>query len=197
MTKIVIDNPVQSEFGMVPKSLWTMPISYKAKALAAYLLCHHEVVPTVQQIENDLAIGKDLRQAAMRELIAAGIAEWHYVRKNGVFLAKELIVSTRPMLHDIASPRAVKTGGRKIRQQEPENPAHTAGKSRDLNKEKKKRAANGQFQKAELAICDLSDLGKAQLEAGNDVSLGNGKQAKKNSPEWHMLRKQLDERRRQ
>lgn len=106
MSKIYIDNPISSDFAMVPNVLWRWPgLSFKAKGFFAYLLSHrHGSMPAVAGMERETGLGRDARKAAMRELIAAGLASWQVRRDpSGRLLDKVLSVSTRPLLAVIAS----------------------------------------------------------------------------------------------
>jgi hypothetical protein len=146
MSKIYVDNPVQSGFAMVPNSLWRLGISLKAKGLFAFLLSfHHGAAPSVAEIETALDIGKDQRQAAFRELVAVKLAGWEPERNaSGRVIARRMWISSRPLLLQEVSaqepgfpargvesvqepgfPAAGFSGSmsRKIRLHEPENPA--------------------------------------------------------------------------
>lgn len=155
--KIIIENPVQSEFGMVPARLWLMDMSYKAKAVAAYLLCQHGAVPRVGQIESDLGIGRQLRQAAMRELTEAGIIRYKLQKKNGVIVARNMVVSTVPILAEIVAqaseeshlapenPSVGKSTSVRSKNNLTEVEKHGSSKERNINK--KRDAKSGKFLK--------------------------------------------------
>lgn len=149
MSRIYIDNPMESGFTRVPNGLWALEISLKAKGLFAFLLSfHHGAAPSVGEIETALGLGKDARQAAFRELVQQGLAGWRVVRNAaGRAVSKEMWISARPLLaqalqlalnqepgfpalgadpvQEPGFPAAGFSGSisRETRQHEPENPA--------------------------------------------------------------------------
>ena len=92
--KIQIINRIDREFGMVPRSLWAMPVSFTAKALAAYLFCLRDgAAPYVAEIEQATGLGRDARRKAFAALEAVGVVSWHIVRnERGAIVAKTLCV---------------------------------------------------------------------------------------------------------
>lgn len=105
MARIYIDNPISSQFAMVPNVLWRWPgLSFRAKGFFAYLLSHRDgSCPPVAAMEAETGLGRDARKAAMAELIAAGLARWQVQRdQGGRLLSKRLEVTTRPLLVAVA-----------------------------------------------------------------------------------------------
>lgn len=132
MTIVRVSNPLDRDFGMVPRGLWSLPWSFTAKGLAAYLLCLRDgsEVPYVAQIEAQLRIGRDLRRKGFAELEAAGFIEWS-IERNAArqIVAKTLVLrieailsaSNRPVSH---APE-IQAGGSdgEISSHAPENPS--------------------------------------------------------------------------
>ena len=101
MTQIVIVNPVQTDFTMLPNIVWRWPgLSFRARAFMAYLLSFHGgVCPPVAAMERETGIGRDARRACMAELQAAGLAAWVVERDGaGRVVAKFLEVTTLPLI---------------------------------------------------------------------------------------------------
>jgi len=92
--RLRIENPIDRDFGMVPRGLWQMDLPFTAKALAAYLLCLRDgAVPYVAEIEAACGIGRDARRKAFAALENAGVIEWRVLRGvSGQIVAKTLIV---------------------------------------------------------------------------------------------------------
>jgi len=108
MDTVTINNPVQTQFAMVPNSLWAMPISCTAKAIFAYLLSFRDqTCVRVALIEQTLGLGRDKRQKAMRELEDAALIERKIERHRGRIVTRELIVTTEPLLRQMVQKLAV------------------------------------------------------------------------------------------
>lgn len=77
VTRICIDNPFSAgDPGtfMVPDWLWTLPISFKAKAVFCFMLsCPDGFLPLVGQVEAVTGLGREARQSAYRELRECGL----------------------------------------------------------------------------------------------------------------------------
>ncbi|WP_299823065.1 hypothetical protein [uncultured Jannaschia sp.] len=81
MTRVLISNPLQRDFSMVPDALWRSDLSFAAKGVACYLLSlRNRAMPYVAEIESMLGIGRDARRKAFAELEAAGFLKWVVVR---------------------------------------------------------------------------------------------------------------------
>lgn len=91
--RLKIANPIDRDFGMVPRALWAMELPFQAKGLAAYLFCLRDgSVPYVAEIENALGIGRDARRKAFAALEAAGLIEWHVEIERGRIVGKTLLL---------------------------------------------------------------------------------------------------------
>jgi hypothetical protein len=92
MDGVTIRNRVDREFGMVPRALWQMHLSFAAKGLAAYLCCLRDgdAVPHVAAIEQATGLSRDARRRAFAELIAAGVIAWRSERERGRVLGRFL-----------------------------------------------------------------------------------------------------------
>lgn len=121
MTAIFVDNPVQRDFGMVPRAIWSLPVKHAAKACLAFLLCQRDgACPTVAEIELAVGIGRDARRKAFAELEKAGILRWVVRRTgDGRVIGKELQVSVRAVV-EAAEDEARKRAS----DRPPENQAH-------------------------------------------------------------------------
>lgn len=75
--RLTISNPINRDFGMVPRGLWAAPLPFAAKGVAAYLFCLPDgAVPYVAEIEAALGLGRDARRKAFAALVAAGVVRW-------------------------------------------------------------------------------------------------------------------------
>lgn len=94
MSRIKIINPIERDFGMVPRALWDAALPFAAKGVAAYLFCLRDgAVPYVAEIEAALGIGRDARRKAFAALEAAGVIEWVVERNvRGAIVSKTLIL---------------------------------------------------------------------------------------------------------
>lgn len=91
--RLRIVNPIDRDFGMVPRALWTMDLPFQAKGLAAYLFCLRDgAVPYVAEIEASLGIGRDARRKAFAALEAAGLIEWYVEHDRGRIVGKTLLL---------------------------------------------------------------------------------------------------------
>lgn len=91
--RLQIVNPIDRDFGMVPRALWAMKLPFQAKALAAYLFCLRDgAVPYVAEIEQSLGIGRDARRKAFAALEYAGLIEWHVENQAGRIVGKTLLL---------------------------------------------------------------------------------------------------------
>lgn len=91
--RLRIVNPIDRDFGMVPRALWTMDLPFQAKGLAAYLFCLRDgAVPYVAEIEASLGIGRDARRKAFAALEAAGLIEWDVEKDRGRIVGKTLLL---------------------------------------------------------------------------------------------------------
>jgi hypothetical protein len=211
MDTVKIHNPVQSEFAMVPNSLWSMPVSCTAKAIFAYLLSFRDQSTVrVALIEQALKLGRDKRQNAMRELEEHGLICRQIERVNGRIVTRSLLVTTEPLLRRLVA----KLDAEKVLSDlPPENPAvgsqsdlppekQAVGKSGPLGPEKPQNSTlksgplyNTKIKKGPKAP-NLSSLGNYQrscLFAGNPVLIG-GVVYKPSAPEFaamlELLRKE-------
>lgn len=196
MSRIYIDNPIESGFTRVPNGLWALEMSLKAKGLFAFLLSfHHGAAPSVGEIETALGLGKDARQAAFRELVQQGLAGWRVVRNRaGRAVSKEMWISVRPLLvqalqvalnqepgfpalgaesvQEPGFPAAGFSGSmsRETRQREPENPAIS------LSKMKKNKAVPPPVRSAARSAVPvalaLSPFQRSRVLSGQSVLLG-------------------------
>jgi hypothetical protein len=94
MSRIRIVNPIERDFGMVPRALWDAPLPFAAKGVAAYLFCLRDgAMPYVAEIEAALGLGRDARRKAFAALEAAGVIEWVIERnERNAILAKTLVL---------------------------------------------------------------------------------------------------------
>jgi len=91
--RLRIVNPIDRDFGMVPRALWAMKLPFQAKALAAYLFCLRDgAVPYVAEIEATLGIGRDARRKAFAALEAVSLIEWHVEMQGGRIVGKTLLL---------------------------------------------------------------------------------------------------------
>ena len=163
MSHIRIDNPVEREFAMVPNAIWSLPCSLKAKAVFAYLLSHRDgSYPSVALVEKTLGIHRDTRQKAMKELEQLGLVKWVIIRSQGKIVAKELCVTTAPLVVISPQPekpvsghhKPEKPANGKNRSSGPEKPVHTTGKSGDKIKQNYIKGSDisalTKFQRSEL-----------------------------------------------
>lgn len=90
-----IENPIDRDFGMVPRGLWQMDLPFAAKAVAAYLFCLRDgAVPYVAEIEAQTGIGRDARKKAFAQLEAAGVIRWQVQRNaSGTICGKTLLIN--------------------------------------------------------------------------------------------------------
>lgn len=98
MSRIRVCNPIDRDFGMVPRSLWDASLPFAAKGVAAYLFCLRDgSFPYVAEIEAALGLGRDARRKAFAALEAAGVIEW-VIERN----ARNAIVAKTLVLHPLA-----------------------------------------------------------------------------------------------
>ena len=162
-----IENPIDREFGMVPRALWKMALPFSAKALAAYLFCLRDgAMPYVAEIEADCGIGRDARRKGFAALEAAGLIRWQ-VQSNsrGLIVGKTLVINAAACMGDHAPDN--QADGQK--HHAPDNPAggfsvdlstennlRTDCGSGDTLKEKKERAASARAKIAKGVIARAS-----------------------------------------
>lgn len=98
MSRIRIVNPIERDFGMVPRALWDTRLPFAAKGVAAYLFCLRDgAMPYVAEMEAALGLGRDARRKAFAALEAAGLIEW-VIERN----ARNAIVAKTLVLHPLA-----------------------------------------------------------------------------------------------
>jgi len=154
-----IENPIDRDFGMVPRGLWRMDLPFAAKSLAAYLFCLRDgAVPYVAEIEAETGIGRDARRKAFAQLEAAGVIRWQVQKgPTGVIVGKTLLINAAAC----SQTRAPEYQADGESHHAPENPAggfdvgsSTETRRRsdcgsgDTLKEKKQRAAKARQQVA-------------------------------------------------
>jgi hypothetical protein len=149
--RLKIANPIDRDFGMVPRDLWAMQLPFQAKGLAAYLFCLRDgSVPYVAEIETALGIGRDARRKAFAALEAAGLIEWHVEIERGRIIGKTLLLhplrccapeNQADGLEAGESPRApdFPADGKHVSQSTETRPSGDCG-SGDTLKDKKERA---------------------------------------------------------
>jgi len=148
-----IENPIDRDFGMVPRGLWQMDLPFAAKALAAYLFCLRDgSMPYVAEIEADCGIGRDARRKGFAALEAAGVIRWKVEKSaSGVIQGKTLAISAAACMGNRAPDNQADGESHRA----PDNPAggfdvdlstennrRTDCGSGDTLKEKKERAAS-------------------------------------------------------
>jgi hypothetical protein len=210
MSRIRIVNPIERDFGMVPRALWEMPLPFAAKGVAAYLFCLRDgAVPYVAEIEAALGLGRDARRKAFAALEAAGVIEW-VIERN----ARNAIVSKTLVLHplavhapesqadgqtaDLASHAPEKPSGGKSTPAGVEIHPCSDGISGDLLRERKiERAAFARARvvsgarpaslvAAGAAVAGLSSFQRSRILSGQSVLL-DGVTVKPGSPQMQSL----------
>lgn len=215
MTRVRISNPVDRDFGMVPRVLWQSDLPFAAKGVAAYLFCLRDgAVPYVAEIEAALGLGRDARRKAFAALEAAGVIEWVIDRNS-----RQAIVAKTLVLHpeNLRATENQADGENSVSNlRAPENPADGKstpaeveirpcidGKSGDLIRERKKeRAAAARSRisppsrlplssgSAGASIAGLSAFQLARLRAGQSCLIG-GEALAAGSPPFEALRQAL------
>ena len=214
MSRIRIVNPIERDFGMVPRALWEMPLPFAAKGVAAYLFCLRDgAVPYVAEIEAALGLGRDARRKAFAALEAAGVIQW-VIERN----ARNAIVSKTLVLHplavhapeiqahgqsaDLASHAPEKPSGGKSTSAGVEIHPCNAGFSGDLVTERKiQRAAAARARiapalppasasGASAAVAALSSFQRSRVLSGQSVYL-DGVTVKPGSARMEALRQAL------
>lgn len=200
--RIKIENPIERDFGMVPRALWKMPLPFAAKGLLAYLFCLRDgAVPYVAEIEAECGIGRDARRKAFAALEAAGAIEWRVETDGGRIVGKTLV------LHPSAC-RAPENQADGETINAPENPAggisvpsgvenrpRTACGSGDTLKNKIDRAASARSavrkgRSAPLVAAGLSSFQRSRVLSGQSVLL-DGVTLQAGSPQAVALRMAL------
>lgn len=211
MSRIHIVNPIERDFGMVPRALWQADLPFAAKGVAAYLFCLRDgAVPYVAEIEAALGLGRDARRKAFAALEAAGVIEW-VIERN----ARNAIVSKTLVLHPLrvratenqadgknpvpVSRAPEKPSDGKSTPVEVETRPCIDGKSGDLLRERKKeRAAAARSRLAASprpalalgaggTVAALSAFVLHRIRAEQPVLIGTDC-IKPGSPEFHALR---------
>lgn len=164
-----IENPIDRDFGMVPRGLWQMDLPFAAKAVAAYLFCLRDgAVPYVAEIEAQTGIGRDARKKAFAQLEAAGVIRWQVQRNaSGTICGKTLLINAAAC----GQHRATENQADGENHRAPEKPsdgesvdASTETRrwidcgSGDTLKEKKQRAANARAVVAKRTIARAAGL---------------------------------------
>lgn len=91
--RLKIENPIERDFGMVPRAIWQMDLPFAAKGLACYLFCCRDgAVPYVAEIEAACGIGRDARRKAFAALEAAGVIEWRVELSGRRIVGKTLVL---------------------------------------------------------------------------------------------------------
>lgn len=174
-----IENPIDRDFGMVPRGLWQMDLPFAAKAVAAYLFCLRDgAVPYVAEIEAQTGIGRDARKKAFAQLEAAGVIRWQVQRNaSGTICGKTLLINASACGHH----RATENQADGENHRAPEKPsdgqsvdASTETRrwidcgSGDTLKEKKERAASARAKSVQRVVARA---------AGRSDRRGHGRKA--------------------
>jgi hypothetical protein len=210
--KFRIENQIDREFGMVPRSLWKMDLPFAAKALAAYLFCLRDgAVPYVAEIEAETGLGRDARRKAFAHLEAAGLIRWQVEKTvRGVICGKTLLLNA-------SACRAPENQADGETHHAPENPAgglsvdvstgnrlnSDCGSGDTLKEKKIKGAAIARAAAARRgpvarsmaggsvpAVSDLSEFQRCRVMSGQSVLVG-GVLLPASSPEMQALRSAL------
>lgn len=219
MSRIRIVNPVDRDFGMVPRLLWQTDLPFAAKGAAAYLFCLRDgAVPYVAEIERDLGLGRDARRKAFAALEAAGVIRWHIERNaRNVITGKTLELCAEALVLRRA-PESQADGDIEPKSlRAPENPSGgkptpaevdfhpcSDGLSGDTLRERKKEraaAARSSAQRprpvarsggagASLDVAKLTPFARSCIEAGQSVTVG-GVLIQPGSPDAERLRAEL------
>jgi len=174
-----IENPIDRDFGMVPRGLWQMDLPFAAKALAAYLFCLRDgAVPYVAEIEAQTGIGRDARRRAFAQLEAAGVIRWQVQKTTGGVIAGKTLLINAAACSQSQAPENQADGES---HRAPENPAggfpvdtstetsrRTDCGSGDTLKEKKERAASARAKIAQRVVARA---------AGRSDRRGHGRKA--------------------
>jgi len=183
--QIYINNPVQSQFGMVPRSLWQAKLSGQAKALVAFLLC---VMPgqtvTATVMDEAIGVGRDKGQSVRRELQEAGLISWETPKdRYGRSRGKVLHVDVRSLVNlDPAkggSDGPAKDGSDRQTNRMPENPSVgksgiTMPETQAYVSDTRKEACGAAMQRAQQASCEQGATEKRERWQRARVAAENG-----------------------
>lgn len=192
MATIYVDNPVTSQFAMIPNALWSLDLPPTAKLLFGFLLSFQDgAAPSVALIEATLKIGKDSRQAAFKALEVAGYAGWSFRgRPNGRGVDREMWVSSVKLVEADRSRllrRVTRRSAAGSPDGERENPAHGSspvnagcldgerenpaeGQIRDLEPENPPKSAENPAHKVKDKTKTLAREGHGRFVGGSGSS---------------------------
>lgn len=211
--RLRVSNPVERDFGMVPRILWETSLPFTAKGVAAYLFCLKDgAMPYVAEIEATLGIGRDARRKAFSVLEQAGVIRWVTERSACQRVTGKTLQLHPENLRGPENQTHGKNRGKPLRS--PEIPAggnstHAGtgtdlcgdGKSGDTKRERKKeRAANARGavradRRGVSAASDLSGLSsflRSQIITGQ-TCIVNGSLILRGSPEMARLQDAMKE----
>lgn len=178
MTRIRVSNPIERDFGMVPRVLWSSPLPFAAKGVAAYLFCLRDgAFPYVAEMEAALGLGRDARRKAFAALESAGVIRWVIERDAALRIVGKTLVLLPDKLAELSrAPESQADGvSAALAGRAPEIPADgnstparvefrpcSDGKSGDTLKDKYKRGAT-RARSASRQVPPLPGGGQAKL----------------------------------
>lgn len=193
--RIRVVNPIDRDFGMVPRVLWETSLPFAAKGVAAYLFCLRDgALPYVGEIEATLGIGRDARRKAFAALEAAGVIRW-LILKDAVGRVTGKTLQLHP--ENLRAPE--NPAGGKSTSLATDFRLHGDGFSGDNLKERKKESAakaRGSVRSAQrggrsgLDVSGLSPFLRSRIRSGQTVIV-NGVVVLRGSPEMARLQEAM------